>query len=215
VEEQFYLFWAPVVKLLRHRLVPVVLVFTLLIAGLQILASFHIGTSDEQEETFVQTLRFHYMGVGALFAYALFSNSDRLLNSWVTAYWFQGLMLFALFYYYAVGTPPGIREVFLELPLAFLYAALIINVSLGPRRWMNLEWNPLSYLGKISYGIYMFHMPLDYCVRTVFTELHWIRPSLALGLAYGTILLVVTIAAAHVSYQYFEKRFLALAEHKA
>jgi hypothetical protein len=90
-------------------------------------------------KNFLGTLRFHYMGMGALFACALRANPDRLLNSWVTAYWFQALTVGSLLYYYLIGLRLDIAPAVLDPALAFFYAALIINVSLGPRRWIDLE----------------------------------------------------------------------------
>jgi peptidoglycan/LPS O-acetylase OafA/YrhL len=155
------------------------------------------------------------MGVGALVAYKLYTAPARFLNSWITAYWFQGLTVAVLLYHYAVGLPENIWGGAIDLPLAFLYAALIVNVALGPRRWINLEWQPLIYLGKISYGIYMFHMTIDYALRSVFLRFHWINPSTPVSLAYGALLLGLTVATAHFSYEYMERRFLAMAGGKA
>ncbi len=210
VEEQFYLFWAPFVRIFRDHVFRTVLAFTIVVGLFQIVIGSGVLNRDEDMFKFLHTLRFHYMGVGALFACVLFSDPGRLLNSWITAWWFQALMLAVLLYHYTIGLPgrnPGV----VDLPLAFLYAALIVNVSLGPRRWMNLEWEPLIYLGKISYGIYMFHMALEYCLREAFQRAGWIGPSVALSVAYGAILLGLAILAATLSYQYVERRFLALA----
>ena len=208
VEEQFYLFWAPFVKLFRRHLFPVLLAFTILLSTFHILLGMQVWDLDPRVEALFHTFRFHYMGMGALFAWALFSNADRLLTSWVTAYWFQALTLAVLIYHYTVGLPAMATNIF-DLPLAIFYGSLIVNVSLGPRRWMNLEWEPLSYLGKISYGIYMLHMTLEYGLRATFLRLQWTSPSIWIGLAYGAILLLSTIVAAHFSYRYFESRFLA------
>jgi hypothetical protein len=59
----------------------------------------------------------------------------------------------------------------------------------------------------------MYHMTIDYCLRTAFMRLHFTGLSPAITLAYGTTLLVLTIAVAHLSYRYVELGFLALAGH--
>jgi peptidoglycan/LPS O-acetylase OafA/YrhL len=214
VEEQFYLFWAPFVRLFRNYIFNTVLAFTIVTACFQIGVGAEVWTSDPEILTFMHTLRFHFMGVGALFACMLFSDPSRLLHSWVTARWFQVLMLGLLLYHYTIGLP-GSSGGILDLPLALLYAALIINVSLGPHRWMNLEWQPLIHLGAISYGIYMYHMALEYCLREIFQRLGWIRPGVAIFVAYGAILLALSILTAHFSYQYGERPLIEIAHRRS
>jgi peptidoglycan/LPS O-acetylase OafA/YrhL len=211
VEEQFYLFWAPFVKLFRRRLWMSIAFFTVAVAVLQIVTA-HRDSVNSHLATLIRTLRFHYMGLGALFALALFANKDRLVHSWVTSLWFQTLTIAVLLYHFVIGLPPSIPPAVLDLPLAFLYASLIINVSVAPRRILDLEWNPLNYLGRISYGIYMFHMTVDYCLRAVAMRLHPEGAGAPAALAYGAVLLLGTVAVAHVSYRYMETRFLALAK---
>lgn len=204
IEEQFYLFWAPIVKLCRGRILPVILGITVAVAALQItVGDSFFGISGRVK--FLQTLRFHYMGVGALFAWMLFSHPSRFLRSWVTSKWFQSLMLGVLLYHYTFRLPFRNHGV-ADIPLSLCYAALIINVSVGPQRWMNLEWEPLRYLGQISYGIYMYHMIVDYGLRIVFQALGWLTPSTLAAVAYGLVQLTLTIGVAHVSYQHLERR---------
>lgn len=75
---------------------------------------------------------------------------------------------------------------------------------------MNTKWAPnwMIYLGKISYGLYVFH---------VFALL-LVSPQIAMGrllhlhspLLQTALGLLLTIVLAAVSYEYFEKRFIVL-----
>lgn len=55
---------------------------------------------------------------------------------------------------------------------------------------------PVSYLGTISYGIYLWHLPVLLSLKT----LDWLKPELALMWC-----LVITCILASVSWHFFEK----------
>jgi peptidoglycan/LPS O-acetylase OafA/YrhL len=74
---------------------------------------------------------------------------------------------------------------------------------------------PLRFFGKYSYGIYVFHFPVFWLIRSPLRE--WI----ALHLANETLIkscvtlmtLVLTVVLALVSYHFLEKPFLQLKKH--
>jgi peptidoglycan/LPS O-acetylase OafA/YrhL len=74
--------------------------------------------------------------------------------------------------------------------------------------------NPLRYLGKISYGMYVFHYTLwigmtAVVVRLLHRRLADVLPELYL------VVLALTIGISALSYHYFEKSFLRLKERFA
>ena len=69
----------------------------------------------------------------------------------------------------------------------------------------------LSYLGVISYGIYMYHMLVDYVLRMLVPRLQGLQiPSVIIIIAYYLLLLTGAIIVAGISYKYFEKYFLQI-----
>jgi peptidoglycan/LPS O-acetylase OafA/YrhL len=207
VEEQFYLAWAPLMKLGRRRQLLVVLGAIAATLAFYTLANDGGATSDKTFGTFLRTLRFHYMAVGSLFAWILAHAREAYLRSIAATRSFQWLVIGALGYHYFVGIPtPGTA---LDLLLALLYGALILSVSIVPQRVVNLERPLLVRLGTISYGIYMFHMTVDYAFRLGLARVHLGEiPLLPATLAYAAALLAVTVACAEVSFRYFESRFI-------
>jgi peptidoglycan/LPS O-acetylase OafA/YrhL len=69
----------------------------------------------------------------------------------------------------------------------------------------------LNYLGDISYGIYMLHVPLIYATTLIFQKLlmyhqnaFWYLP------AYYVVLFTLIILAASFSYKFIEQPILAI-----
>jgi len=63
-----------------------------------------------------------------------------------------------------------------------------------------LRWRPLVYLGQISYGLYLWHFPID-------------RALISLGLKGWTLLavnMIMTVAVASASYRWIEKPLLRM-----
>jgi peptidoglycan/LPS O-acetylase OafA/YrhL len=92
-----------------------------------------------------------------------------------------------------------------------LYAMIGLGTTLLCRAALHdpalsfLGSRPLRYLGKISFGLYVFH----------WEGIHWgIKACIGMGTRNWFVLLLIsgllTLAAAILSYELFEKRFLAL-----
>jgi peptidoglycan/LPS O-acetylase OafA/YrhL len=78
--------------------------------------------------------------------------------------------------------------------LFVIFAACTLNGSL----WLKIT-APLRYLGTISYGIYLWHLP----VLLTFKDITWLTPERAL-----TPVILLTIGLASVSWHFFEKPLL-------
>lgn len=91
---------------------------------------------------------------------------------------------------------------------ALYFCLLIYALSFPESAWSRfLNYRPLRSLGIIAYGVYLLHEGvLDFFLR--------VRSQLAAStttLAYGVVALLaiaVTIGLAHISWAYFEKRFV-------
>lgn len=211
VEEQFYAFWAPLVKWCgRRSMLALVIAFIVATVAFSGLAHSDRVFPDEHVSAFVQQLRFHYMAVGAFFAYVLFYWGRRYRRSILAQLPVQWLNLAIIAYHYLIGFPPG-WGVALDVGLALCYGTLILSVSAIPKPFVNLEREPLVYLGKISYGIYMYHMLGDYCIRSAFQAAGLTGAySIPLTMAYWFAVTAVAVALAHLSYRYIESYFLSL-----
>ena len=86
-----------------------------------------------------------------------------------------------------------------------LFAISILNISTNPEI-RNIDFKIPNYLGKISYGIYMYHwIILELIFKMHFSQMD--NPILFNGLLYS-IILSITILVAGLSYKFIEQPLL-------
>ena len=89
------------------------------------------------------------------------------------------------------------------------FGYFILNVSSNPASIVNLEYNWISYLGKISYGIYIYQTAF------IVASIHLIQwmfgdslSTLTFNLLLYPLSALLTIGVSALSYRYFETPFL-------
>lgn len=210
VEEQFYLFWAPLVKLFRKRLMPMIIGFLIVSNLIYILIASMIFPIPRNILSFLLTQKFYAMATGALFGSILFFHYQAYNRSVFAKKSVQLLLFGAICWHYLVGFPFSNSLIF-KILVPFLYGLLILNVSVISNKLINLEKPGLTYLGIISYGIYMYHMVVDYLLRLIFPKLAGFGISKAILVPlYYVLITGITIFIAGLSYRYFESFFLGL-----
>lgn len=88
---------------------------------------------------------------------------------------------------------------------ALLFGIIIINLAANERLKNVLEWKPINYLGKISYGIYMYHFIVLIPVLMLVSNLNIDNNIVTYSLIVG-----ISIATSSLSYHYFETYFLKM-----
>jgi peptidoglycan/LPS O-acetylase OafA/YrhL len=96
-----------------------------------------------------------------------------------------------------------------------LGSASFLIMALKSNEAPNMRWlasKPLVYLGKISYGLYLYHFSIIWFVQKFFEK---ITPALSISDQVKPFLifflaLAITIASASLSYQWIEKPFLKM-----
>jgi peptidoglycan/LPS O-acetylase OafA/YrhL len=214
IEEQFYLFWPPILRrITRRRLVYVVTVL-LALANLAriLLVATHASGAAIEYNTFA---RIDPIAFGILAACLL---GDRLPHfSPATRF---GLALAALLTWALIGAyahlnaPQAAAPVIGTLvgrPLSALAAAAMLVAFIGAKGPARILTFPgFVYLGKISYGLYVYH------IAGVLIAERLLRNS-ATGRHTGAALLgfLLTIAFSAISYRWFESPFLRLKDRFA
>ncbi len=92
--------------------------------------------------------------------------------------------------------------------LNIFFGLLIWNIVNGKISFPILKNSFLVYIGKISYGIYVFHVPVLFLIH-YFKKVRGIV-SFPEILIYPALYFAITILIATVSYELYEKRFLKL-----
>lgn len=157
VEEQFYLLWPWLLKYVQRRwwlglMLGVILVKVGMTFLLRLLVAKTHWLPAYFGEVYLSYFRLEKMAIGGIGAW-LFFHHPEWVSRWLVNPIFQMLALPALIGL-LIGGPflPGWTILFPVFAML-----LIFNIMLNPVPGLNLE-NPLCrYLGKISYGLYMYH----------------------------------------------------------
>jgi peptidoglycan/LPS O-acetylase OafA/YrhL len=212
VEEQFYIVWPWLVLFAPRRWIAPIMVSAILSAVVyRELVGDLLFTQRGWDQMPVNCL--DTLGVGALLALVFRDGPSperlqRILRNFVLPI---GLVSFLLLNWHASQT--GNARLLVaghELAFAFICCWLIAGAYRGFRgpAARLLEARPLVYLGRISYGIYAYHLLVPVSLAKAFGAFGWSLPPH--GLARLAIAGAVTIAIAAVSWHFFEAPINAL-----
>lgn len=199
VEEQFYLFWPHLFKLKNIK--------KIIIWSIILLAVIRLGVWTAYPHTklssFVTVNRFDCMLFGALLAFLLNERSDIInrLNSkfFQIASWAIFLILFI--------NISVVNAIITMFTVTAATGAIIINQIGNKPKLINLENPVCNFLGKYSYGIYVYHPLLIFLAYKSQLFEHISNPYLKVAVIY-IVIIVLTISIAYLSYQLLEKKFL-------
>jgi peptidoglycan/LPS O-acetylase OafA/YrhL len=209
IEEQFYLLWPPLLTLLaglRRPLHGTLAMLVLVVWVYRLLLVYGFGIDQSWLYAAFDT-RFDSLLVGCLTAVLLFEQrAPVLLKFFLSSAWVAipviGLLLLAIGP--AGGWWPRYRDTIGMALAPPLIAVLIIQaIAMSGSRWGAwLEWAPLTYLGRISYGMYLYQqLTVDFVSR------HMLQISLS---AKFLLALLLTIVCASVSYWALERPCLKI-----
>ena len=213
IEEQFYLVWPILIWALPRRAIPWMCGIAIVIAALSRALLVHGGVFDAQTVHFLTFARVDTLAIGGLLA-ALVRQPVALTH---LRRWFWPTLGASLGGVLAVAIMTGHFRAEDEemvwwgyLSIDLLFAATIAaSVLFSFPAWRLFLCRPkLMWIGKISYGAYVFHWPVMVLLGKV-----W--PKARLGfwpnqLAWWLATLALTLVIAFVSFSLYESRFLAL-----
>lgn len=206
VEEQFYFFWPFVVKkFLPHFLWFSLVFITAFIAVKVFLNRYYGGYSIPY--TFIYVCRFDCMAIGGLGAYLFYYHPayTRALHHIVFQGMAWGVMLLVFLNRFHVFSIID-HEI-----VAGVTVVLIVNQVANPKSLIKLENKVFDYLGKISFGIYVYH-PLLIAITAYLFAANGFATTGVNGGLFAAIIVATTLLTAHISYRYFELQFLHLKE---
>ena len=210
-EEQFYLTWPVILKSIKKYRLP--LMFAIIAGYLFVARMLYSSRTDflpskEAILEFWPTFNIDCMAIGGFFALLLHTR-----NRWLTFFQNRYIFYFALVLiilligkgvYFPILIVNHIKfQYFYKEFYAFWFGIIILNLASNPEIPFNLEARPIKYLGKISYGLYMYQ-PLGIALAF---HLAVLIPQVFNPILY-ILSIAFTVGMAAASYKYFEGYFL-------
>ncbi len=213
IEEQFYFFFPFVVKYVKNKNMPFLLLAFILIA---ILFRYYYFNNDNIGYYVGTVSRMDSLAIGAFLAYAVRYNRV-FLQRWTHLFFYISVA-------YILAVIVLTQEVHFSNPyfagigltfFALLFGSLLIfSLSNFKNNFINqvLTLKPLRFIGKISYGLYIYHWILYVFIKPPLESVIYnsLPHSIASKVVTSVIILIVSIALSYLSFSYFEKPILNL-----
>lgn len=209
VEEQFYALWGILLKW-GKKFFPISCI-VLIIASLV----FRAMNVHEQANLFFNSLNWiGNFAMGGLMAYfcinggPLFEKLKKTPKSVIAAVYLL-FILNAVFYNYIYAS--DFMTIIERMCITLFFCFIIFEQSFCETHLFELgKYNFLSYLGKIAYGLFIFHGPVTLVFEKLTGHIHWPNTDLMVFFINPVLIFAVTLAIAAISYRYFEKPIMSL-----
>lgn len=212
IEEQFYLLWPLAVKKIGQKAIPLFLIAVII--ATYVFRYIHV---DEYSIVKYHTFSvFSDLAIGCLAGYyTFFSNKFKKL--------FTNLprLIIALIYiilFVFIPTRNLLHNDFIKAlePVIFslLFAGIILEQIYSEQSLFKVgKSKALTWLGKISYGLYCYHIIAMVIVFTIIAKINLIAELTIYSFVLTSILsLILTILIASLSYRFIEKPLLRIKE---
>ena len=214
IEEQFYLLWAPILLIslkMRRSPVPIACIAILASSLSLILTSKPNPATGLPNAYYRPDTHANELMLGCLISFIVSRYGEKIRKFAVPGL-LAPISLFGLLLLGFYSNFHGRQFLYPqeELGTALLAGGLLIGVILAPRRApLNflLRLPPIVWLGKISYGIYIFFIPIFWILPAYW---HESDPHLFVPGELACVVLVATM-----SYYLWERPFLALKKRLA
>ena len=212
IEEHFYIIWGIVFLLIPARKFGIFTIIGLAISFLSKVFFTFKGWGHGEILTHLDLFCY-----GGLLAYIYFYKYD-LFNKYIGLKPILYKRLILLFIFLMVLINPfilyeGIGLLFHTTLYGVLFFVLIALFLSKEKIFKIRDRNPMNYLGKISYGLYVYHIIVINLLIQLFKKWEWslLSPMNAILFFFTSLLLSSLISA--VSYRCFEKPFLSLKKY--
>lgn len=206
IEEQFYLFWPLFIAFIPTKRIPVFLGLVIMFSiGYRI---FLMKTQWAYLPIFLNTFsRIDVLAIGGLLAWFHFKKPISFHLPMIFKLALVGLF-FYLFFEDSVYSIDNIPEVLVK---KYIYLGIVIllvgSLLFGENNWYIFRKKTfLNYLGKISFGIYIYHN----IIVSIILKKFLIPTDNKSSIVFWAVYLSSTILLSIISYECYEKWFLKL-----
>jgi peptidoglycan/LPS O-acetylase OafA/YrhL len=204
VEEQFYLVWPLIVRLASSRRGVLVAGVAAWVISAGVRTALLASGTAPRELWGTGFARLDSIAAGVILAACLNGvSSITLSNARRVGLMSLGLLLWttvAIKCHLFAASPGRVLGPALGYFLIALGCVAFFFAALGAQTWITSR--PLVYFGRISYGLYVFHLPVLLILKFFLPQIH-----LAAFIALG---LLVTLVVSTASYEWLEAPFLRL-----
>jgi peptidoglycan/LPS O-acetylase OafA/YrhL len=200
VEEQFYMLW-PLVVLFANK--QQLKALSIILIAVSVISRYWIAHNTTYVAFAPLTSNFDTLCLGSLLALA-YRESALKLRDLSYSLGAAGLAVTVLAYFLPGASMNGTDSAFM-LGLALCFAGIIGLTASG--HLPIPEWKTLSYIGRISYGLYIWHA-FAYMVINAAAYNHWM-PDYGAPVMDG-IRVLLTFVFATASFHLFERPILGL-----
>lgn len=213
IEEQFYLFWPLVVYFIPLKRLLTACISLIILSISMRYITWYAGATENPVQFVATFCRLDGLAIGAVIAVLIRQRQEILLKlcKWLFAitipliiilYAFAQTMKYDNYYYETIGFT--IFDLF--------WGAVLISCFLPQfgftRSIFNMQW--LTWLGKYSYGIYVYHWIIYQLSWPWFRSMAGDPLISDVRYTYGTICLVATLIVSVLSYRFLELPLLKL-----
>ncbi|RQO31937.1 hypothetical protein DBR32_03785 [Taibaiella sp. KBW10] len=201
VEEQFYIIWPFLIYFFSKKKILGVFFGILILFIL-----FNLQSILPIIKFVTSIFPFEFMAIGSIggFIYFYYKEHIELISNNKYVYL---LCILGIIFLLAV---PVLGLYIQNVLLAFLFLALII-ISVNDSNPLAYRNRVFSFLGKISYGIYMYHSFLMFLIFPIVAKLLPAHENIIIYNVLLYFLLVTsTILISHLSYKYIETYFIKI-----
>jgi peptidoglycan/LPS O-acetylase OafA/YrhL len=200
IEEQFYAVWPLIVARVR-RLVPLLVTIVIAMPLARAIVHHALGPGRHLANDLLSLAGYDAMATGALFAIALRADHPIVIRCAKTA---VPHVAFGALVALLAANQLGFLHFGLPIVTEAVTGLFIVAQIVPGKKLLNLEQPLLRFIGRISFGVYVYHMLVITLLARALAGTH--LPAVAIVLAVTA----TTLAVAALSYRFLERPFLRL-----